>query len=59
MDPIEKSLKSEKQIAIARLQDLAMDSILAIENSIIPHGETTIWRRFNGLFVFHDFIPLT
>lgn len=48
MEPIEKSLKSEKQIAIARLQDLAMDSILAIEEKAVLHGGTAIWRCFNG-----------
>ena len=48
MEPIEKSLKSEKQIAIARLQDLVMDSVMAIEKSIILHGGTAIWRCFGG-----------
>ena len=48
MEPIEKSLKSEKQIAIARLQDLAMDSVMAIEKGIILHGGTAIWRCFGG-----------
>ena len=42
MEPIEKSLKSEKQMAIARLQDLAMDTILAIEKGVILHGGTAI-----------------
>ena len=48
MEPIEKSLKSEKQIAIARLQDLAMDSVLAIEKEVILHEGTAIWRCFGG-----------
>ena len=48
MEPIEKSLKSEKQVAIARLQDLAMDSLLAIEKEVILHGGTAIWRCFDG-----------
>ena len=48
MESIEKSLKSEKQIAIARLQDLAMDSVLAIEKEVILHGGTAIWRCFGG-----------
>ena len=46
MEPIEKSLKSEKQVAIARLQDLAMDSALTIEKEVILHGGTAIWRCF-------------
>jgi predicted nucleotidyltransferase component of viral defense system len=48
LEPIEKSLKSEKQIAIARLQDLAMDSMLSIDKGIILHGGTAIWRCFGG-----------
>jgi predicted nucleotidyltransferase component of viral defense system len=48
LEPIEKSLKSEKQIAVARLQDLAMDSILSIDKGIILHGGTAIWRCFSG-----------
>ena len=48
MEPIEKSLKSEKQVAIARLQDLAMDAALAIEKEVILHGGTAIWRCFGG-----------
>jgi len=48
LEPIEKSLKSEKQVAIARLQDLAMDAVLAIEKGAILHGGTAIWRCFGG-----------
>jgi predicted nucleotidyltransferase component of viral defense system len=48
VEPIEKNLRSEKQIAIARLQDLTMESMLAVENGIILYGGTTIWRCFGG-----------
>lgn len=48
MDPIEKKLKSEAQIAIARLQDRTLEAALAVEQGIILHGGTAIWRCFNG-----------
>ncbi len=48
MEPIESRLKSEKQAAIARLQDIAMESILAIDKEAIMHGGTAIWRCYNG-----------
>ena len=48
MDPIEKKLRSEAQIAIARLQDRTLEAALAVEQSIILHGGTAIWRCFNG-----------
>lgn len=48
MEPIEKRLKSEKQVAVARLQDRVMDSVLAISQSVILHGGTAIWRCYGG-----------
>jgi predicted nucleotidyltransferase component of viral defense system len=48
MEPIEKGLKSEKQAAIARIQDYVIESVLAIDQNIIMHGGTAIWRCYNG-----------
>ncbi len=47
MDPIEKELKSEAQIAVARLQDRTLEAALAVEQGIILHGGAAIWRCFN------------
>ncbi|MEM3841465.1 MAG: nucleotidyl transferase AbiEii/AbiGii toxin family protein [Candidatus Micrarchaeaceae archaeon] len=48
MESIESRLKSEKQVAIARLQDIAMESVLVIDKKIVMHGGTAIWRCYNG-----------
>ena len=48
MEPIEIKLKSHVQVAIARVQDLAVESLLALDSKIILHGGTAIWRCYNG-----------
>lgn len=47
-EPIEVSLKSGQQIALARLQDSVVDAMLEVDNSIVMHGGTAIWRCYNG-----------
>ncbi|MDE1869068.1 MAG: nucleotidyl transferase AbiEii/AbiGii toxin family protein [Candidatus Micrarchaeota archaeon] len=47
-DPIELSLKTELQIAMARLQDKIVESIFNLEPGIVMHGGTAVWRCYNG-----------
>ncbi len=46
--PLELSLKNEKQVSLARLQDIAVEVLFNIEPSVIMHGGTAIWRCYNG-----------
>jgi len=54
MEPIEIKLKSHIQVAIARVQDLTMESLLALDSKIILHGGTAIWRCYNGKRFSYD-----
>ncbi len=45
---IERSLKTEKQIALARLQDAVVMAVNEVDPSIVMHGGTAIWRCYNG-----------
>ncbi len=47
-DPIELNLKTQKQIALARLQDKAVEAIFEVNSKIIMHGGTAIWRCYKG-----------
>ncbi|MGD0729149.1 MAG: nucleotidyl transferase AbiEii/AbiGii toxin family protein [Candidatus Micrarchaeaceae archaeon] len=47
-EPIEVQLKSDVQIAMARLQDSVLEAALEIDIGIILHGGTSIWRCYNG-----------
>ncbi|MGH2638686.1 MAG: nucleotidyl transferase AbiEii/AbiGii toxin family protein [Rhabdochlamydiaceae bacterium] len=46
--PIEPSLKSNTQIALARLQDRVVEALFSLEPRLIMHGGTAIWRCYNG-----------
>lgn len=48
IDPIELSLKTELQIAMARLQDKIVEAIFNLEPGIVMHGGTAVWRCYNG-----------
>jgi len=54
VDPIEIKLKSHMQVAIARIQDLAVESLLALDSKIVLHGGTAIWRCYNGKRFSYD-----
>jgi len=54
MEPIEIKLKSHVQVAIARIQDLALESLLALDSKIILHGGTAIWRCYKGKRFSYD-----
>jgi predicted nucleotidyltransferase component of viral defense system len=54
MDPIETKLKNKNQVAIARAQDLAMEALLALDEKLILHGGTAIWRCYNGKRFSYD-----
>lgn len=47
-EPIEVKLRSQKQIALARLQDVIVEAIIEVEPNIVFHGGTAIWRCYNG-----------
>jgi predicted nucleotidyltransferase component of viral defense system len=38
----------EKQLALARLQDSVVAAVYEIDNDIVMHGGTAIWRCYNG-----------
>jgi len=54
MDPIEVKLKSSLQVAIARMQDLVVESLLSLNSAIVLHGGTAIWRCYNGKRFSYD-----
>ena len=54
MEPIEIKLKSHIQVAIARAQDLAVESLLALDSKVILHGGIAIWRCYNGKRFSYD-----
>lgn len=47
-EPIEAALKDEKQVALARLQDSIVESIVEVEPNIVFHGGTAIWRCYSS-----------
>ncbi|EQD50005.1 protein containing DUF1814 [mine drainage metagenome] len=47
-EPIEVKLRDHGQIALARLQDTIVESIVEIEPDVVFHGGTAIWRCYNG-----------
>jgi len=46
--PLERFLKKRIQLELARLQDEAMDIVLDLDNDVVFHGGTCIWRCYNG-----------
>ncbi len=47
-EPIEVKLRSNSQIAIARLQDSIVEAFISVDSDIILHGGTAIWRCYSG-----------
>ncbi|HVC58122.1 MAG TPA: nucleotidyl transferase AbiEii/AbiGii toxin family protein [Candidatus Acidoferrales bacterium] len=47
-DPIELSLKTEGQVALARLQDRVVEALFNIDLSLVMHGGTAVWRCYGG-----------
>ncbi len=47
-EPIEARLRTSEQVALARLQDCMVESLLEVDSGIILHGGTAIWRCYNG-----------
>ena len=48
MDPIETRLKTEKQVNLARLEDTVVEALFEVDSSVFMHGDTAIWRCYNG-----------
>ncbi len=46
--PIEKKLANEMQLRIARLQDSSIEALYNMDNKIVLHGGTAIWRCYAG-----------
>lgn len=46
--PLEKRLKKSMHVEIARLQDEVVEILYGIENELIVHGDTAIWRCYGG-----------
>lgn len=46
--PLEKRLKKKMHIEIALLQDEVLEILYNIENNLVLHGGTAIWRCYNG-----------
>lgn len=46
--PIEQRLANEVQVKMARLQDLAIDALYSVDEKIVLHGGTAIWRCYHG-----------
>jgi predicted nucleotidyltransferase component of viral defense system len=46
--PIEVNLKDAKQVALARLQDYVVEAVVEVEQNIVMHGGTAIWRCYGG-----------
>jgi predicted nucleotidyltransferase component of viral defense system len=47
-DPIELSLRTEKQVALARLQDRVVEVLFELVPDVVMHGGTAIWRCYDG-----------
>ncbi|MFH1285133.1 MAG: nucleotidyl transferase AbiEii/AbiGii toxin family protein [Candidatus Micrarchaeota archaeon] len=46
--PLEKRLKKRLHIEIARLQDEVVEILYGVENDLVFHGGTAIWRCYQG-----------
>ena len=46
--PIEKRLSNMVQVKMARLQDSSIEALYEIDERIVLHGGTTIWRCYSG-----------
>ncbi|MDD5337350.1 MAG: nucleotidyl transferase AbiEii/AbiGii toxin family protein [Candidatus ainarchaeum sp.] len=46
--PLEKRLKKRMHMEIARLQDEIVEMLYGIENGLVLHGGTAIWRCYGG-----------
>ena len=46
--PIEKRLANEVQVKMARLQDSSIEALYDLDEKIVLHGDTTIWRCYSG-----------
>lgn len=48
VEPIELALKSEEQVRLARLQDVVVQVLFELDQKLVMHGGTAIWRCYNG-----------
>lgn len=46
--PLEKRLKKRMHVEIAALQDEVMEILYGIDNDLVLHGGTAIWRCYGG-----------
>lgn len=46
--PLEKRLKKRLHVDVGRLQDEAMEVLYSVDNTLVLHGGTAIWRCFSG-----------
>ena len=46
--PLEKRLKKRLHLEVARLQDELVELSYSLDNSLVLHGGTAIWRCFGG-----------
>lgn len=46
--PLEKRLRKSMHVEIARLQDEIVEMLYSIENELVVHGGTAIWRCYGG-----------
>jgi len=46
--PLEKRLKKRMHVEIARLQDETVEILYGIENGLVMHGGTAVWRCYGG-----------
>lgn len=46
--PLEKRLKKRMHVEIALLQDEAAEILYGIENNLVLHGGTAVWRCYGG-----------
>ena len=46
--PLEKRLKRRLHVEVGRLQDEVMDAAYSLDNRLVFHGGTCIWRCYSG-----------
>ncbi len=46
--PIEKKLSNDVQVKMARLQDSSIEALYDLDEKIVLHGGTSIWRCYSG-----------
>ena len=46
--PLEKRLRKRMHVKIARLQDEVVEILYRIENDLVMHGGTAVWRCYGG-----------